>query len=805
MSMFGVWAGPRVRDLGWVCGAFACSFVALSIPGEAHAQRPPAEGEAVEMFDYVVVAGDTCARISRRFYGSPRRYDIIHAYNPDMGPPPHRLVAGTVLHLPRTAVDATRIADARVTARERAVTAHPGDVETWRDAPVGLELFRGWHVSTEERSSAELTFADTSVLALREDTLVIIFGDSSRRVRRGGTEARVERGSLRTALGELRGEGGGGGGGNSLHVVTPSSQADMRGGSAVVSVDDAGTSRVSAHEGSVALSDAAGRGRTTVPEGMGSSVATGARPTRPRPLPAAPTMDAGALRFLGIPGRGGDVRGSWQPVTGARTYRIEIARQASGRDLVSAVEVPASVTQFEIHGLPAGRYFVRLATIDSEFFESRPSAPIEIAIEDGVFLGPGGAPITLPPLDPSEEPGPAELRPGTRMSLPDGVSCTGGGGGELALLHGVSATCTDASGAAVALPSYFVPALTVALDETALVRGRTTHVVVRSAPGEAPIPSNATLRGRGVTLSNVRYADGALEADAEVAEDAGERASIDVIAADGTTVLSSVPAAISDPPPAPERVVEEAPAEVEEAPAPPRRRAMLTAVAAPFASSVALRAHDERGVGGTFSVAGMDEGEDGTRMRASFEMFGTLFEDQLRLSLAIPVDPFGRPPTESWRRGSTDIVASAGWLFGGERDPVSVLIDLGAWLPTQGESSIGTVRFVPSIELAWAVAEGFALRTRQSAILELSDEGARRWASAYGLDLALAGPLGLIIEGDLTLGEERGSRPLDAAFAAAFTLDLDAVGLSIGGRFAPLGGDVYAPAEVHITFRGTAP
>ncbi len=797
--MFGAVLGSGPAAPRTVACLLACTF-ALA-PSIAVAQRPPAEGDAVEIVDYVVVAGDTCARISRRFYGSPRRYDIIHAYNPDMGPPPHRLVPGTVLHLPRTAVDSTRIPDARVTARERSVTAHPGDVESWRDAPVGLELFRGWHVSTEERSSAELTFADTSVLALREDTLVIIFGDSSRRVRRGGTEARVERGSLRTALGDLR---GGDGGGNSLHVVTPSSQADMRGGSAVVSVDGSGTSRVSAHEGSVALSDASGRGRTTVPEGMGSSVATGARPTRPRPLPAAPAMDAGALRFLGLPGRGGDVRGSWQPVTGARTYRIEIARQSSGRDVVAAVEVPATVTNFEVHGLPAGRYYVRLATIDTDFFESRPSAPVEITVDDAVFLGPGGATITAPPIDPSEEPGPAELRPGTRMRLPDGVSCTGGADGELALMHGASPTCSDASGAPVALPSYFVPALTVALDDTALVRGQRTHVVVRSAPGEAPIPSNATLRGRGVTLSDVRYVDGALEADAEVAEDAGERASIDVIAADGTTVLSSVPATIAAPP-AEAPVEEVAPPVEEEAPPPPRRRAMLTAVAAPFASSVALRAHDERGVGGTFSIAGMDEGEDGGRMRASFEMFGTLFDDQLRLSLAVPVDPFGRPPAESWRRGSTDIVASAGWLFGGERTPISVLVDVGAWLPTQTASSVGTVRFVPSVELAWAATEGVALRTRQSAILELRDGGARRWASAYGLDLLLAGPLGLIIEADMTLGEEQGSRPFDAAFAAAFTIDLDAVGLSLGGRFGPLGGDVYAPAEIHVTFRGTAP
>lgn len=709
-----------------------------------------------------------------------------------------------MLRVPRTVP--TAIPDARVTAAERSVTARPEDDDAaWRDAHVGLELYRGWHVSTEARSSAELTFADTSVLGLREDTLVIIFGDSARRVRSGGTEARVEHGSLRTALGTLRGEGADPAGGNALRVTTPSAQAQMRGGSAVVSVDASGTSRVSAHEGDVSLADASGRGTTRVPEGMGSAVATGARPTRPQPLPAAPTMDAGALRFLGVPGRGADVIGSWQPVPSARIYRIEIARQASGRDLAAAVEVPADVTRFELHGLPPGTYFVRLATIDGDFFESRPSAPVEIHVEDTSVLGPDGAPATFDAVDLATDPGPLMLAPGTRIALPDGVRCEDAGApstGALAVRHGSTATCTDASGAAVGLPAYAVPNLEVRLSTPSLELGRPTRIELRDEHG-TPLPSAATLRGHGVRLENVRYEEGALVADATPEEGATE-GSIDVLAADGTTVLAQAPVtmtapvvAAAEPEPAPEP-------EPEPEPVPEPLRGLGVVVGAPQSASVALRAFDERGVGGTFAVATRDEA-DGTRVRTSFEMFGTFFDDQLRLSLAVPVDPIGLPRApEPFRRGSTDVVASAGWIFG-RREPITVLVDLGVWLPTNGESTVGTARFVPSVELAWAVDVGFALRTRQSAIVDVADSGARRWASAYGMDLRLAGPVSWIVEGDLVIGDEPLARPIDVAVGSSLGFDLGELAASIGGRFGPLGGDVFAPAELHVVLRGVAP
>ena len=127
----------------------------------------------VETYEYTVQEGDTCAAIAGRAFGNRRRYDIIHLYNPNMGPPPHSLEPGSTLTLPRNTGP-----DARVTAVRREVQARQPSDTDWRSASRGLGLFRGWRVNTLEESTAELTFQDDSRVHMRENTLVIIYGGS---------------------------------------------------------------------------------------------------------------------------------------------------------------------------------------------------------------------------------------------------------------------------------------------------------------------------------------------------------------------------------------------------------------------------------------------------------------------------------------------------------------------------------------------------------------------------------------------------------------------------------------------------
>ncbi len=753
---------------------FASIAVSALVPALTLAQ-PPTATDAVDIVEYTVQPGDTCGRISQRMWGNARRYDIIHSYNPGMGPPPHRLVAGTVLRLPRIATDASTLPDARVTAAERTVTARAGDAEAWAAAHVGLDLYRGWHVTTEERSSAELTFRDTSVIAMRADTLVIIFGDTAGRVRRGGTDATLERGTMRTALGALRGEAGAGGA-LGLHVNMPSGTADMQGGSSVVSVDDGGTSRISSHVGDVSVRGQTG-GAVRVPEGMGSAVAPHTRPTPPRPLPPSPTWANGARRFFGAPGRGAVISGEWAPVASARTYHVEIARSPDGRDVVSSVEVPSSVTRFELHGFPPGTYYLRVSTIDVDFFESRPSEALTVTAEDARFVAPGASEATsFPAVDPSEEPGPLDLALGTRVSFPEGVTC--GGVSEIVLTSDTLPSCTDAAGAPVALLPVRVGSIAIGTDVPGVIAGSTSDVVISAASGA--IPEGATAVGHGVTITNVTRREGQLVATVQTPADATD-ASLSVVM--GEIVLATTPLAVNvAPPPAP-APEEPAVAAVEEPPAPPEPPGPLTEAVGsiPFTQSVGLRDLDARGVGGRIGIAGVDTG-GGPLARVSLEAFGNFFDDQLRISVAMPID-FTSPRVQSWERGSGDVLATLGWLPV-RRGPVSVLIDAGIWIPTNLDRGLTTARLVPSLEIAWLLGGTFHLRTRQAGMIDLASTGARLWSSAYGMDARVVGPFGVGFEVELVVGDADGNGTRsDYAFVPEIMVDLHPVTLQIGGRF----------------------
>ncbi len=231
--------------------------VSLSVAAVLSPHAAAQSGEAKETFEYTVQSGDTCARIAERFFGNKRRWDLIHANNPDMGPAPHRLVPGSTLILPVVGGPDARLTDVQRTVQARA----PRDPD-WERAQTGKELFRGWRVNTLERSSADVTFQDGSIVQMRQNTLIIIYGGVYRPSRRRTMEATLERGTLRSRLGELR-----------LDVKTPTAEAGLEGGSSVVSVDEKGTSYLSHHKGGdarfklakgEALSVKSGSGRRSV-------------------------------------------------------------------------------------------------------------------------------------------------------------------------------------------------------------------------------------------------------------------------------------------------------------------------------------------------------------------------------------------------------------------------------------------------------------------------------------------------------------------------------------------------------------
>jgi len=745
------------------------AFFVLLLAADAEAQ----EADTVE---YVVQAGDTCVGIARRVWHDRRRTDVLHQYNPQLGPPPHDLVPGTVLRLPRVARPGTG-PDARVTQVQRRVEARPPQREDWGPAEAGLDLFRGWRVSTHERSSAELTFRDTSVVDVREDSLVVIFGNEAGPLRRGGSVAELDRGTLRSRLGELRS-------GNRLTVRAPGADAALAGGSAIVSVDQAGTSRVANHEGGAAvLTSRDVQGATVqVPAGMGSAVRRGERPTPPRPLPSAPTWTAGEpTRFLAVPGVGGTGRGSWQSSANASRYRVEISRNADGRDLVFATEVPASVTNVEARGLPAGTYFVRVATIDGELFEGRPGQPRTIEIVELAVEQPGGG--TVAPRDVMlDDARPVELLPGTSFRFPTGVRCALGSdapaetvtltaGEERAL------ACADRSGR-VGAPAFTVTPVSVAAtadaDTRTLRRGEEGEVVFETSGPALPLE---LVPGPGLSVLDHTVEGSTHRTRLRVAADAPAQSSLGVVVAGSQVAVGSISVSTSDAPAVAVAPVETpAPAVLSPAPALPES---AYRVPSPWLAG----ARDDRRRGLTAGVgAAVLVREDGeAQLRGAGHVGGAMLDDRLHLDVGVAFDVGGIDPLAV--EGAGDVVASVMGVVHRD-DVVTLSADLGAWLPTQpGPEGLGRVRLVPALQLGARPDSRIFVRVRSGATIDAVQGGDLLWQLAAALDLWLAEAFVLGFELDGAHGRVLGASfsPVTASMTAELVLGPVAVGVTARG------------------------
>lgn len=340
--------------------ALCLTSVALWTAAPARAERP-----AIPTVTHVIEPGDTCAGVARRYYGDGTRWDIVHEFNPRLGPTlPHRLVPGETLTLPPTLPP-----DAWVTEVVREVEHRPGTVEGWSPAEPGTALEVGYRVNTHARSAAELTFRDDSVLELHQNTLLVIHGRTASETQIRPNRVRLARGTLRSRLAGLRGEADGG-----VRVESDAAVASMRAGQAVMAVDGAGASAVSNHAGgAVAVASVGARGEVEVGAGMGTVVEKGRAPLPPRPLPDPPTWrDDVPARALGAQPADAVVRLAWAPAPGAKRYRVELEREGQR---FAAADLPADPPVLRLTGLPAGRFAAQLMVMDADGLVSRPSAP----------------------------------------------------------------------------------------------------------------------------------------------------------------------------------------------------------------------------------------------------------------------------------------------------------------------------------------------------------------------------------------------------------------------------------------------
>ena len=326
-----------------------------------------------------------------------------------------RVLAGTLVFVwPQLAL-AHDGPDGKITHRHNEVKAQPDGTAEWREAEVGDLIYKQGRVNTLEASTAAVLMRDQGSVAMRANTLLIIYGHHALRDKKIiAMEAELERGALRSRLGELEG-------GSTSEVTTPGAETTMTGGNSLIKVDDEGTSRIHNHgEGETNVQAKRG-GKTKVKRGMGVKVEKKKRARKPIPLPPTPGWAGGTQVFLGVSGQISELSGAWAAVPEAETYYVEVARDAEGIDVISAIEVPKSVAGFEVHGLPAGSYHVRVASVDDDQFESIPSDAYSVELVDVGLAGPGGV-GPFWPTDGGLTPVPLVL-PGTALELPAGIRC----------------------------------------------------------------------------------------------------------------------------------------------------------------------------------------------------------------------------------------------------------------------------------------------------------------------------------------------------------------------------------------------
>lgn len=496
-------------------------MIATWLVAAGAAAAPPPEPTR----EYVVRDGDTCLGVVNRELGDPKLLDDLHRLNPHLGKAPHVLKRGLVLRLPVV----KQVPDASLATRRGQVEILQPGTTDWLISADGQELFRSWRVGTRARSSAKIKFLDDSTIAMREDTVVVIFGPSAtaRRVARTS----LERGILRAQLAKLDGK-------PRVAVETPAGAAQLTFGATVIDVIPGGETRLSNHTGAAArLAGKTGR-PVVVKSGFGSRIVPGKAPEPPTRLPPPPTWVASEGLMLGWSDQAQSiaVHGEWTEVPGASKYRLEIVRANAPDAIEAQLEVPASVQRLDALNLPVGEYEIRVATVDAKGLEGISSAPRRVRVV--------------------ELPRPALPVVGTKVEVPSGLRCAAGSqvpdaAAPLALVREADGNARISCAWGGSTATLELPLQTVVVKPASnlpFVRAGQKFPLDLIVEGVAPGSIRATGRGGIQLISIERTARGVRLALRAARVAAGPGVSIDVAAGGRVVPIASISIPVDDGP-----------------------------------------------------------------------------------------------------------------------------------------------------------------------------------------------------------------------------------------------------------------
>lgn len=393
--------------------------------------------------EYEVKKGDTCIKIARKVYGDGDLcYELMA--NSNEFDEKFRIYPGQVLKLPtkeqiaqaregREKSEPTTTSsspppaetprrsgpDAKLKRFRGNVTARSPEAESWEDASRDKDLWRRWRVNSADRSSAEVFFLrEKATLRMRENTLVVIYGDDASSSAPSTTrQAVLEKGTLASRLGELSGSGSSPAA--ELQVETPTAVVTSKGGDTLVSVMDGKTTLVANHTSK--STRVRGRKKAAkeidLPENMGSKVEKDKDPTPPKPLPEAPTWTEKSLAVISAGGKS-LTQASWQTVPDAAAWRIEV-RKAEDDELIDVKTIDARFDEVSFEDFTPGHYVMRIATIDNDGFESKMSQPLSLLVSQLL--------ATFDDPDRERRYARGDLHLGEELVVRDGLDCTLGG------------------------------------------------------------------------------------------------------------------------------------------------------------------------------------------------------------------------------------------------------------------------------------------------------------------------------------------------------------------------------------------
>lgn len=293
---------------------------------------------------HVVKPGDTLERITARYLGSPSAWKENWKLNPDIKDP-NKLSPGQRIRVIVARELPARFA--RVEKLSRRVERKP-EPDPWVPAHAGDVLAQRHGIQTFESSSAQLHFDDDTVLTLTESSMVFLremravqpARDKSDIEIVGGT-ADVDRPAKAKRASDLQ---------ITIGTSTTRPKAGANGSSARVRAEQ-NTAKVMAYRGGAAVESAGAA--VDVPQGMGVSVAPGARPSAPErllPAPKVASIDTRSARPL--------LR--WSTVPGAKSYTVELCRDARCAELVMRATDLTETTWAPASALEAGELMWRV-------------------------------------------------------------------------------------------------------------------------------------------------------------------------------------------------------------------------------------------------------------------------------------------------------------------------------------------------------------------------------------------------------------------------------------------------------------